>query len=264
MERRAVNKPSMQTIFRFDTRFRAVSLGALGAILLALVIGPALADSKPDTAASEKQLFNGKDLTGWDGDESVWSVQDGVITGRTTADHPVKKNTFLIYKDAKPGDFELHASFKITNHNSGIQYRSKDLGDHVAAGYQADIVGDTPDRYTGILYEEKGRGILAERGQQVTIDENGKKTVAPLPDAGDVLKAVKKGDWNEYTIIARGNHLIQKINGVTTVDVTDNQTSKSARDGIIALQIHAGAPMMVQFKDIQLKELSDEQKPKGE
>ncbi len=210
-----------------------------------------------DEAADKcKPLFNGRDLTGWDGDPACWSVQDGVITGRTTAEHPVKKNTFLIWKDGTVRDFELHASFKISNHNSGIQYRSKDEGDHVASGYQADIVGDTPDKYTGILYEERGRGILAERGQKVVIDDRGiKEVTGSVGESADILKAIKKGDWNDYVIIARGSHLVQKINGVVTVDVTDNQTAKAAKEGILALQIHAGAPMRVQFKDITLREL---------
>src|SRR3954464_12795450 len=84
------------------------------------------------------ELFNGKDLAGWSGDEKLWSVKDGCIVGETTAENPIKNNTFLIYKE--PVDnFELRLSFKISAHNSGVQYRSKDLGDHVCSGYQADI-----------------------------------------------------------------------------------------------------------------------------
>jgi hypothetical protein len=232
------------------TAFTLIALAALIPLL-----PTTRAAEEPAEAAGFKSLFNGHDLTNWDGDPACWSVQDGVITGRTTAEHPIKKNTFLIYKDAKPADFELHASFKISNHNSGIQYRSKDEGDHVVSGYQADIVGDTPDKYTGILYEERGRGILAERGQQVTIDDAGHKTTTPLPNADDIMKAIKKNDWNDYVITAQGNHIVQKINGVTTVDVTDNQSDKAAKEGILALQIHAGPPMTVQFKDIKLKTL---------
>jgi hypothetical protein len=215
-----------------------------------------------ETSNDSAVLFNGKDLSGWSGDERFWSVEDGAITGRTTAETPAPHNTFLIYKGGAEGqaspvlrDFELRLKFKISNHNSGVQYRSKDLGNHVVAGYQADIVADAEDRYTGILYEEKGRGILAERGQKVSIDAAGKKTVEPLGDAKELGKAIRKGDWNEYVITARGNHLTETINGTTTVDVTDAQEGKAAREGILALQIHTGPPMVVQFKDIRLKTL---------
>src|SRR5262249_11397164 len=158
------------------------------------------------------------DLTGWDGDTDVWSVQDGVITGKTTAEKPVKHNTFLIWKGGTVGDFELHAMFKITGGNSGIQYRSKDLGDHIVSGYQADMVFSDPDKYTGILYEERARGILAQRGEKVEIGEDGKKkVVGSLGDSAEIAKAVKKGEWNEYVIVAKGNHITQTINGTQTI-----------------------------------------------
>src|SRR4029453_253822 len=96
--------------------------------------------------------------------------------------------------------FALRASFKITGGNSGIQYRSKDLGDHIVAGYQADIVDGDPDKYSGILYEERGRGILAERGQEVTIDDAGKKQIDKFGDAADIAKSIKRGEWNDYVI----------------------------------------------------------------
>jgi len=227
------------------------TLLALAGILLIGGLGAA-----PQAADDIKELFNGKDLSGWDGDAEVWSVQDGVITGRTTAEKPVKHNTFLIWKGGTVGDFELHAMFKITGGNSGIQYRSKDLGDHIVAGYQADMVFSDPDKYTGILYEERGRGILAQRGEKIEIDEAGKKNVVgSLGDSAEIAKAVKKGDWNEYMIVARGNHITQTINGMQTIDLIDNETAKAAKEGILALQIHMGPPMTVQFKDIKLKEL---------
>ena len=223
--------------------------------LAAVMLIAAFAVAAQDQPQVE-QLFNGKDLTGWDGDEKFWSVEDGAITGRTTAENKAPHNTFLIWKGGTLKDFELRLKYKISNHNSGVQFRAKDNGDHVVSGYQADIVGDTPDKYTGICYEEKGRGILAERGQKVVIDKDGKKNVAGSVGTSDeILKAIKKGDWNEYVITARGNHITQAINGVTTVDVTDEQADKAAKEGILALQIHTGPAMTVQFKDITLKEL---------
>jgi hypothetical protein len=213
----------------------------------------------PEQAQGFVELFNGKDLDGWEGDPELWSVQDGAIVGKTNAEKPLKHNSFLMWKKGTVRDFELHASFKITNGNSGIQYRSKDEGDHIASGYQADMDGAATDKYTGILYEERGRGILAERGQKVVIDEAGKKQVAgSVGDASEILKGIKKGEWNDYVITAQGNHIVQKINGVTTIDVTDNQAAKAAREGILALQLHMGPPMMVQFKDIKLKVMKEQ------
>ena len=213
------------------------------------------ADEKKPEA---KQLFNGKDLTGWDGDKNVWRVEDGAITGETKADTKLKDNTFCIWRGGIVKNFELRLKYKISNHNSGVQYRSKDLGDHVVAGYQADIVGDTPDKYSGILYEEKLRGILAQRGEDVTMGADGKKVVnGSVGDSDVILEAIKKGDWNEYIIIAKGNKLTHKINGETTIEFTDEQTDKAATEGILALQIHKGPPMKVQFKDIELIDLGD-------
>lgn len=204
--------------------------------------------------AGFKCLFDGKTLNGWEGKTQFWSVRDGAITGQTTADNPTKGNTFLIWRGGKVADFELCLEFRIVGGNSGIQYRSEEKGDFVVGGYQADF--EAGDRYIGILYEEKGRGILALRGHKVVIDEDGKKeTVGTTCDENEMLASIKKEGWNEYVIIAKGNHLVQKINGHTTVDVTDNQASKSSAEGILALQLHAGPPMLVQFKNIRLKQL---------
>lgn len=231
----------------------------VGAVLVAAIgfqfnHAKAAEEKKPEA----KQLFNGKDLTDWDGDENVWRVEDGCITGETKADTNIEHNTFCIWRGGTVKNFELHIKYKISNFNSGVQYRSKDEGDHVVAGYQADIVGDTPDKYTGILYEEKLRGILAQRGEDVTMGADGKKVVnGSVGDSDAILEAVKKGDWNEFTIIAKGNKLTHKINGETTMEFTDNQKDKAATEGILALQIHKGPPMKVQFKDIELIDLGD-------
>lgn len=204
--------------------------------------------------AEAKELFNGKDLDGWDGDEQFWSVKDGAITGQTTAEKPAKHNTFLIWKGGKLGDFKLTLKYKIVGGNSGVQYRSAAHKDHVVSGYQADIDAGDPDKYSGICYEEKGRGIFGERGEKVVVTDKGKEK-EKFADAADLAKGIKKDDWNEYTIIAKGNHLVQKINGVTTAEVIDNDPKKAAKEGILALQIHTGPPMTIQFKDIKLTEL---------
>ncbi len=244
----------------------ALTLGVALTVPTALPLGAAegnvtLLEDRP----AEKgflRIFNGKDLTGWEGDPKLWSVKDGAITGQTTADHPTKGNTFLIWTNGTVADFELRCSFKLTPGdakgfaNSGIQYRSKvlDPTNWVVGGYQADMEAG-PD-YTGILYEERMRGILALRGQEVVLDKEGKKqVVGSLGAAAEIGDAIKKGDWNEYVIIAKGNRLGQVINGKPTVDVVDEDVGKRALSGVLALQLHAGPPMMVQFKNLRLKKL---------
>lgn len=216
--------------------------------------------------AGEKSLFNGTDLTGWKGQPEFWSVKDGAITGQSTAENPVKENTFLILQDLEAGDFELHFKYKLTDTsadgsgygNSGVQYRSKVVKPEysVVSGYQADF--ECGKTYSGILYEEKGRGILAKRGQKVVIQDGEAPNKPKIEVNGEVGKSeeiqasIKANDWNEFVIIAKGGHLQHFINGKQTVDVTD-QTAAGAKSGIFALQLHAGKPMTVQFKDIVLK-----------
>jgi hypothetical protein len=199
-------------------------------------------------------LFNGQDLSGWEGNPQLWSVREGAITGATTADRPLKENTFLIWRAGTVENFELRLKYRLQGGNSGIQYRSRDQGNWVVGGYQADIEAGT--NFTGILYEERGRGILALRGEKVTIGPDGKKQVTgSVGTAGDIQAAIKPNDWNEYVLVVKGNHLLHQVNGKTTVDVTDQQEAKAAKSGILALQVHVGPPMTVQFKDLQLKRL---------
>lgn len=205
-------------------------------------------------AAEPQSLFDGKTLDGWKGSEKFWSVKDGVITAQTTSENPTKGNTFLVWQGGEVGDFELKLKFRIVAGNSGVQYRSTDKGNHVVGGYQADI--EAGEKHIGILYEEQGRGILAQRTQKVEIAADGKKqVVGSTGDDKEILASIKKEDWNTLEVIAKGNHLVQKINGHVTVDVTDNQTDKAKSSGILALQLHAGDPMIVQFKDIMLTKL---------
>lgn len=199
-------------------------------------------------------IFDGKTLEGWDGAEGLWSVEDGAITGRTTADKPISSNTFLIWKGGEVGDFELRLKFRVVDGNSGIQFRSTDHGDHVVGGYQADI--DATGRFMGILYEERGRGILANRGQKVLIKADGTKEDQGVTLENDAFAAdLKAEDWNEYVIVAKGNHITQTINGHVTVDLTDEQSENAKSSGILAFQVHVGPPMVIQFKDVMLKKL---------
>ncbi|HEV8400493.1 MAG TPA: family 16 glycoside hydrolase [Gemmatimonadales bacterium] len=187
-------------------------------------------------------LFNGKNLNGWEGDPAFWSVQDGAITGRTTAVHPAPHNTFLVWTGGVVENFELRLKFRIVADNvrgwanSGVQYRSRltDSANWVVAGYQADL--DLPGDYVGTLYEERGRGILAR-------------------PPTERRNAIRPGQWNDYVIIVEGNHHRYYVNGKLTLDATDPDETRAATSGLLALQLHAGPPMTAQFKEIRLKRL---------
>jgi hypothetical protein len=232
--------------------------------LLALCCGSGIAAYGAEPGFTN--LCNGKDLTGWDGDPRLWSVKDGVITGQTTAEHPAKQNTFLIWTNGTVEDFELRCWFKLTpgsaEHfaNSGIQYRSQvlDPTNWVVGGYQADMEAGT--NYTGILYEERmSRGIMARQGEQVVWGPDCAKHVVGTVGPGTGLQAViKSNDWNQYTIIAKGNRLQHFINGRPAVEVVDECESKRAFKGVLALQLHAGPPMMAQFREIRIKDLAND------
>ncbi|MCA9133351.1 MAG: DUF1080 domain-containing protein, partial [Planctomycetales bacterium] len=187
-----------------------------------------------------QEIFNGQDLSGWKGNSELWSVEDGAITGRTTADKPLKFNTFLIWEKGTVANFELELDYKINGGNSGIQYRSKILQeeDFVVGGYQADI--DASMQYAGINYEERGRGILAQRGQRVTIDAGGEKSSEAFGEAEDLGKKIHADDWNHYRVRAHGKTLSHYINGHLMLEVIDGQSELATEQGILALQIHQG------------------------
>jgi hypothetical protein len=218
--------------------------------------------SAQDLEPGFKSLFNGKDLTGWAGRPNHWTVEDGAITGATTKENPAKGNNFIIAKDGDKNlivdDFELRFMYKFTGDsgNSGCQYRSKEFPDFVVGGYQGDFeVGTT---FSGILYEERmTRGIMAQRGEKVVWGEDGKKQVVGKTEktSAEIQASIKKNDWNEYVIIAQGNHLQHFINGLQTVDIVDKDPKKQVFSGILALQLHAGPPMKIQFKNIRIKKL---------
>jgi hypothetical protein len=220
------------------------------ALAVVLIIGVTYAQEEGFVS-----IFNGKDLAGWRGDKNFWSVQDGALTAKTTPENLLKYNTFLIWEGGKPADFELRAKYRIVGGNSGIQYRSRVIDEEkfVVSGYQADI--DSKDQYSGMNYEEKARTFLAQRGEKSTIGADGKKEIEKIGDKAELQAKIKKEDWNDYRIVAKGNHLQHYINGVLMSEVIDNQKDKAATSGIIALQAHQGPPMTVQFKDLRIKEL---------
>jgi hypothetical protein len=224
----------------------------LSALLVLCVVSSARAD---EGNGKFKELFNGRDLAGWEADESIWLIEDGLLTGQTTPQSKIPYNTFAIWKDGEVEDFHLIAEFRLEgDNNSGVQYRSKlnpEKGKKYSViGYQADIHPQA--NYTGMLYDEGGRGIAAERGQHVTFAADGSKDVKQVdakPEAADLSK------WNKLEVIAQGNRLIHKLNGKETVEVIDNDPKNAEAKGLLALQVHAGPPMKVQYKSVRLKAL---------
>ena len=138
-------------------------------------------------------IFDGKTLEGWDGDPKFWRVDDGAITGETTKENPTKGNTFIVWRSGKLADFELQLEYKIMGHNSGIQYRSFELpqGKWRIGGYQADL--EAGDKFSGLLYGERFRGILAQRGDKTVIGKNHRpKKVGSVGDSKELQKLIKK------------------------------------------------------------------------
>jgi hypothetical protein len=228
------------------------------------LVSSLFADEVPSPVASQEpegmvQLV-GEDLwKNWKGDPRLWSLKEGTVRGETTKENVAKGNTFLIWTGGTLSDFELRLSFRIKGGNSGVQYRSKQVDSKstenrwVVAGYQAEVE-DTPGK-VGFLYHERGRGYLCNVGDKVEIGADGKpKLVAKLGKKETIGATYKKSDWNDYVIIAEGNRLRHYLNGVQTVDVVDNDPKGRALSGLLALQIHAGDPMVVEFKNVRLKQ----------
>jgi choline-sulfatase len=206
----------------------------------------------PDGFAS---LFDGKSLKGWTGDSQFWSVKENAITGVT--DGTLKANRFLTWKASTVRNFDLRVKVKVSpGGNSGIQYRGTsrpDLDLDIVTGYQCDVVADNPD-YNGMLYEEKGRRILAHTGEKVIVDPQGHPwIVGKFP-----VKEFAPGEWHEYRVLVRGNHHQHWIGGHRTADLIDLDENGRALEGVLAVQVHVGPAMQIQYKDIRMKHLPDQ------
>jgi hypothetical protein len=207
-----------------------------------------------------ESIFDGS-MKGWDGDPAFWRAANGVLTGQSSNENPVKQNTFLIWRGGAPKDFELKLEYRLSATNSGVQIRSvqlpagPDIGKWVMKGYQADI--DAENQYTGQIYEERGRGFLALRGQASYIPDDGRpKVIGNLQQTPDELKAlIKPGDWNQIHLIARGSTIIQILNGAVMSMVIDEDLKNRQLGGLIGFQMHVGQPMTVEFRNIWLKSL---------
>lgn len=218
-------------------------------------------------------IFNEKDLSGWVGDSTYWSVKEGTLVGEVTPETILERNSFIIYEKAQPSNFELKLEYKISNSgNSGINYRSERIEKFPFAlkGYQCDI--DGKNRYTGQNYEEKKRTTLAYMGEKVTIPSmpdsisktNLRKNVKKncwqtrivsdtLGDLKQLKSHIKENDWNSVHLIVKDNRMQHYINGVLMSDVLDLDTENRANKGFLGVQVHVGPPMKVQYKNIKIK-----------
>ncbi|MCX8107804.1 MAG: DUF1080 domain-containing protein [Verrucomicrobiae bacterium] len=203
-------------------------------------------------------LFDGKSLEGWSAPEmSYWSVRDGAITGSSSS--PIPSNQYLVWQGGRPADFELRLEFRIQGPslaNSGVQFRSKVRPDGFVEGYQADIARYA--EHCGVLYDETpGRGLLAKRGQRVFVNETGERISADFADEEELLRLINLEGWNEYRIVARGHWVSAHINNHLFWQVLDHDRARSAdTPGVVAVQLHSGPPMTVQFRNIRLRDLT--------
>ena len=202
-------------------------------------------------------IFNGKDLSDWDGKPGAWEVRDGEIwcTGKT------KERNWLIWRKEQPADFVLRLEFRWDSGNSGVQVRSDDLGDWQVYGYQAEVA---PQNRMGLWHHSlldkenprrEERHLMATAGQEVTLAADGSKTVKQVKDPKEVQAHFKEHEWNTMEIIAKGPKLIHKVNGVTFATVIDHDKKNSRRKGFIALQDH-GKGCVVAFRKIRLSQVN--------
>jgi len=245
-------------------------------VLLLGIYSPIFAQKPQASEKGFKKIFDGKTLKGWEGDPVYWKVENGSIVGEITPATIVKRNTFIIYRDAKPSDFELKCEVKITKDgNTGINYRSEELLPDLPfalKGYQADIDGAI--RYTGQNYEERGRTTLGYRGEIVNVNEQtdpevknnlraysarnawlARKVTGSLGNSDSLKTKIKSEDWNEIHLIVKGNRLLHYVNGVLMSDVTDLDKVNGKSEGWLGVQVHVGPPMKVEYRNIRIKNL---------
>lgn len=217
--------------------------------------------AKHHDAEGFTSVFNGKNLKGWIYDPVYWRVEDGAMVGEITPSTIVRRNTFIYKKGLILRDFELKVDFRVSEDgNSGVSYRNSlvDELSYALKGYQADI--DGRNHYTGQNYEERGRQFLALRGQSVVIRPDhisldGSAQAAFMRN--DTLsRVIRPGDWNEYHIIAEGNHLLHYINGTLMSEVRDEDPTARSMEGLLGVQVHVGPPMTVEYKNFRVKKLN--------
>ncbi len=196
-------------------------------------------------------MFNGKDLTEWDGKPGGWWVEDGAITSQSTEEEPCLKHHYLFWEGGEPSDFILRFKYRIAGGNSGLQFRSEKRDNYDTWGYQADI--EAGPQWTGCLFQHGRKGVVM-RGYRATISEDGQREEEEFASPDELMKLVRTDDWNDYEVVAKGSQVILRINGKLMCQV-DDRNENACRDGFIALQMHPGPPMKIQFKDMYIKVL---------
>lgn len=242
-----------------------------------LIVGGLLLWTLPSTllaqeaTSNKRSLFNGENLEGWDGDPRFWRVENGELVGETTAANSAEKNTFIIYHGGEFSDFDLQFDYQVSNYNSGVQYRSKEVGKWSMAGYQADFeaqhhksANGPIDRFSGMFFDEQGRMFMGQRGQAVIVRTNDKNPKKPLlevigsvGDPVELEKAIHRDDWNSMRVVARGFTFTHLINGrVMSVGIDEDKTRRQA-SGIIGFQLHSGPAMKIRIKNLTIIELTN-------
>ncbi|MCL4691076.1 MAG: DUF1080 domain-containing protein [Candidatus Hydrogenedentes bacterium] len=229
--------------------------------ILRLLFALSVAILLPLVASSADEfepIFDGKTLTGWKAlDMSYWTVRDGAITGQSTPEHPCTSNQFIVWQGGEVRDFELKLKFRVVGNgcNSGVQFRSEIRPDGLAVGYQADIYqsGDYLGGVCDEMHSRDGHELLAANGSKTIIDESGNRDRTPL---GEQATMRPEGEWNDYHITAKGQHITLRVNGQVSTELIDREEGHYDLSGILGLQLRSGDPMTVQFKDISLKQLS--------
>jgi hypothetical protein len=226
--------------------------------------GGVFPQTEPDDATGFVSIFDGKTLTGWDGDSRFWRVENGEIVGETTPEKVVTQNNFLIWRGGTVRDFELKVEFRMNGTNSGIQYRSTELpalGKWVLKGYQADM--DFTEGYLGNVHDERGRAptgeghvVLSRRGQVTRIVDGPKyKVVGTIGDSTLLRGVMNVNGWNQYHIIARGPVLMQLINGQLMAVALDEDARHFTAEGLLGFQMHVGPPFKIQYRNVLLRKL---------
>lgn len=215
---------------------------------------------------SRLTLLNGKDLDGWDGDPRFWRVENGELIGETTENNKAEKNTFLIYRGREFSDFDLKLQYRVTNFNSGIQYRSREVDKWSVKGYQADFEAQhhkSPngpiDKFSGMFFEEQGRMFMGQRGQAVIVRSNSANPKKPhieiVGSTGDpavLEKLIQRDDWNELRVIARGFAFTHIINGQVMSVAYDEDEAARQKAGVLAFQLHSGPAMQIRIKELSI------------
>lgn len=231
---------------------RVIFVGICMAVVVATLGRPTLAQSENEP----RELFDGKTLTGWEGDLNHWRVENGAIVGEIPEGQTLNKNTWLVWRDGKLKDFDLRLQVKLTGDptaNSGIQFRCQvESVDHVS-GYQADL--DMGATWLGRIYDEHGRALIVERGTRVTIGPDGKRSPQTLAPAEQFAVLFRENEWNDYRIVGIGEHIAVFINGTIFAELRDQQVGERDLEGSLAVQLHSGPHTRVEFRNIRLETL---------